>query len=114
MSNFGYFQLKANPGVFDLHLKPNSRSSELFDVIKPPPSAKSIARDARSKAPLSYFMREIDPSIDIAESSSVVVDDFNGYFQFLRVNCCFYIFSSCLSHLLLPPSFVSMLLLIGS
>lgn len=32
MSNFGYFQLKANPGVWKLTLKRESRSSELYDV----------------------------------------------------------------------------------
>jgi len=32
MSNYGYFQLKANPGVWQVKPKPNSRSSELYEV----------------------------------------------------------------------------------
>jgi UDP-glucose:glycoprotein glucosyltransferase len=32
MSNYGYFQLKANPGVWNLKIKPNSRSSQLYDI----------------------------------------------------------------------------------
>lgn len=32
MSNFGYFQLKANPGAWILRLKENSRSSEIFEL----------------------------------------------------------------------------------
>ncbi|XDG04931.1 hypothetical protein ABKA04_004546 [Annulohypoxylon sp. FPYF3050] len=32
MSNLGYFQFKANPGYFNIHLK-EGRSSEIFDII---------------------------------------------------------------------------------
>jgi len=34
MANLGYFQLKANPGVWSLRIKPNSRSEELYDIVK--------------------------------------------------------------------------------
>jgi len=34
MANLGYFQLKANPGVWSLKIKPNSRSEELYDIIR--------------------------------------------------------------------------------
>lgn len=33
MSNFGYFQLKANPGVWTLQLKENSKSSKIYDIV---------------------------------------------------------------------------------
>eukprot|EP01117_Protostelium_nocturnum_P013438 TRINITY_DN5014_c0_g1_i1.p1 TRINITY_DN5014_c0_g1~~TRINITY_DN5014_c0_g1_i1.p1 ORF type:complete len:846 (+),score=307.48 TRINITY_DN5014_c0_g1_i1:135-2672(+) len=34
MANYGYFQLKANPGVWSLRIKPNSRSSALYDIVQ--------------------------------------------------------------------------------
>lgn len=36
MQNLGYFQLRGQPGVFDIKLKPGSRSSQLYDVLAPP------------------------------------------------------------------------------
>jgi UDP-glucose:glycoprotein glucosyltransferase len=33
MSNLGYFQLKANPGVWLLSLAPNTRSSEVYQIV---------------------------------------------------------------------------------
>ena len=34
MSNLGYFQLKAEPGIYNLTLAPG-RSRELYDVVLP-------------------------------------------------------------------------------
>jgi UDP-glucose:glycoprotein glucosyltransferase len=36
MSNLGYFQLKANPGVWILSLPPNTRSSEIYQIVDDP------------------------------------------------------------------------------
>jgi UDP-glucose:glycoprotein glucosyltransferase len=33
MSNYGYFQLKANPGVWDVQLKANSRSHSIYQFV---------------------------------------------------------------------------------
>eukprot|EP01116_Phalansterium_solitarium_P000089 TRINITY_DN10057_c0_g1_i1.p1 TRINITY_DN10057_c0_g1~~TRINITY_DN10057_c0_g1_i1.p1 ORF type:complete len:1540 (+),score=753.29 TRINITY_DN10057_c0_g1_i1:74-4693(+) len=33
MSNFGYFQLKSNPGVWDLKLKDGSRSADVYEIV---------------------------------------------------------------------------------
>lgn len=33
MSNYGYFQLKANPGIWELQLKENSRSKLLYKFV---------------------------------------------------------------------------------
>jgi hypothetical protein len=34
MSNLGYFQLKANPGVWIISLAPNTRSSEIYQIVQ--------------------------------------------------------------------------------
>lgn len=36
MQNLGYFQLRGMPGAFTIRLKPETRSSELYDVLEPP------------------------------------------------------------------------------
>jgi len=52
MANLGYYQLKANPGVFDLKLKTGSRSEQLYDITsgdQPTPSEKVIISDLGSR-----------------------------------------------------------------
>lgn len=61
MSNLGYFQLKANPGMWFLQLKRNSRSSELFNIVD-----------------LDNFETKLD-------HQEVIVSDFEGAFVPLRV-----------------------------
>ena len=57
MSNYGYFQLKANPGLFNLELKPNSKSIEIYQF----------------------------KSTTTSTSSTTIIDSFLGNFQFINV-----------------------------
>ena len=61
MANLGYLQLKGNPGVWNLQLKPNSRSTELYQLVK---------------------------DNEIKENQTVIISDFSGAFVPLRV-CIF-------------------------
>jgi len=80
MANLGYFQLKANPGVWDLRLRPG-RSSKLYEIINIGNDAHSLFEE-RNEELVKYYE---EFGITIALTS------FEGSTVFLRV-CTIHLF----------------------
>lgn len=84
MNNLGYWQLKAQPGVWAVHLKAGSRSEELFQVLAP---AKGGAQEAGRGVPRLWGGRSASFGADDvpAQAMTVTVRDFTGPFSQLNV-----------------------------
>jgi UDP-glucose:glycoprotein glucosyltransferase len=70
MQNLGYFQLKANPGVWSLNLA-KGRGSKLFDIVRTTETETETGERAEEET--------------VAESTQVVIRDFSGAMEQLRV-----------------------------
>jgi hypothetical protein len=71
MKNVGYWQLRANPGVWGLHIAPESRGAEIFDIVD--------GTVRRGKIRVSK--KEVNSS-----TKTIVVKDFIGNMELLLVN----------------------------
>ena len=85
MQNLGYFQLKANPGVWDIALA-DGRAAELYEITQPP-AADAAAHGALRRVQRSRFFVEPEDGEEAPAVSSqqVVVRDFLGQITQLRV-----------------------------
>ena len=86
MNNLGYWQLKAQPGVWSVHLASGSRSAEIFEVLVPSGGGGS-GGGAPASAPHLWGGRSASIATDEvpAPAQSIAVRDFTGPFSTLHV-----------------------------
>ena len=76
MKNLGYWQLRANPGVWKLEIDPHSRGAEIFDIVNGTITRGQIqiSKEMMSNSSKTIFMKDF-----IGESETLMVNRRSGF-----------------------------------